>query len=140
MWILLIPPDLSVSAKFETSLFSTSPALSALWLIIRIFGTAVIVPILEELAFRGFMQPQIQAYIQNRVGAPRTVAIVAALALTSLAFGLMHSDWIAGTAAGVLYGLLRLWSGKVGDAILAHAVTNFVLAMYALLFGYWSYF
>jgi CAAX prenyl protease-like protein len=98
------------------------------------------VPILEELAFRGFMQPQIQSYVQNSLGVPRTAAIVAGLALTSLAFGLMHSDWIAGTAAGVLYGLVRLWRGKVGDAILAHAVTNFVLAMYVLFFGYWSYF
>jgi len=140
IWIVLIPPDLLVSTRFEASLFSVSPVVTALWLVFRIVGTTVMVPILEELAFRGFMQPQIQAYMQDKIGLPRIAGIIFALALTSLAFGLMHSDWIAGTVAGVFYGLLRLWRGKVGDAIVAHAVTNFVLAMYILFFGYWSYF
>ena len=140
VWIVLIPPDLMASSRFEASLFSVSPVLTALWLVFRILGTTVMVPILEELAFRGFMQPQIQAFFQDRLRVSRAAAIFFALALTSLAFGLMHSDWIAGTVAGIFYGLLRLWRGKVGDAIVAHGVTNFILAMYILFFGYWSYF
>lgn len=140
LWIMLIPPDLALSRQFELSLFSVSPAATVLWLLFRIIGTTVMVPILEELAFRGFMQPQMQSYAQNKIGLPRTLSIIFAISITSLAFGFMHSEWIAGTIAGVMYGLMRIWRGKVWDAIVAHATTNFVLAMYVLFFGYWSYF
>ena len=140
VWIILIPPDLELGTQFETSLFSASPVITVLWLLFRIVGTSVMVPILEELAFRGFMQPQLQSYAHDKLDLPRIASIFFAIALTSLAFGLMHSEWIAGSIAGVFYGLLRAWRNRVGDAIVAHAVTNFILAMYVLLSGYWSYF
>lgn len=139
-WITMIPHDPIVSDKFETSLFGVPPLATILWLLFRVIGTTLMVPILEELAFRGFMQPQIQEYVQDKFVLSKTLSFIFSLTITSLAFGLMHSEWAAGTVAGICYGLLRQWRGKVGDAVIAHGFTNFLLAIYVLIFGYWSYF
>jgi len=43
-----------------------------------------------------------------------------------------------GVAAGVMYGLLLRRTGRMGDAVVAHAVTNALLAGYVLIFGQWQ--
>jgi membrane protease YdiL (CAAX protease family) len=53
---------------------------------------------------------------------------------------MMHVDVLAGTLAGVGFGLLVLQSGRVGNAIIAHAVTNLLLAITAFVTGQWSLF
>ncbi|MGB3622163.1 MAG: CPBP family glutamic-type intramembrane protease, partial [Ketobacter sp.] len=57
---------------------------------------------------------------------------------SSLAFGALHGAWIAGTVAGVVYALVRIRTRHVGDAILAHAITNGLLCAYAAMTGEWS--
>jgi membrane protease YdiL (CAAX protease family) len=57
---------------------------------------------------------------------------------SSLVFGLLHGErWPAGTAAGVLYALTLRLRGRLGDAILAHGVTNALLAVWVLAFQKW---
>jgi membrane protease YdiL (CAAX protease family) len=41
----------------------------------------------------------------------------------------MHHDVVAGAAVGILYGLAARRRGRLGDAVLAHAVTNALLAV-----------
>ena len=69
------------------------------------------------------------------------------LVLTSLLFALLHgfvpdsdqpfSEWLAliGVYAwsGVGFGLLYLWSGRLGAAMVAHAVTNLMYGGLVLL-------
>ena len=63
-----------------------------------------------------------------------------ALAVSSIAFGLMHGDrWLAGTAAGAIYAFAFLRRGRLGDAIAAHATTNALLAGWVLLGGNWKF-
>ena len=45
---------------------------------------------------------------------------------------------IAGTIAGVAYGLMAARRGQLGDAIVAHATTNAMLAAWVLAMGAWS--
>jgi len=62
-----------------------------------------------------------------------------ALLISSMAFGALHgSRWIAGTLAGLLYGFAAIRKGKLGDAVVAHAVTNAILAAYVLIFNQWQ--
>ena len=44
----------------------------------------------------------------------------------------MHHNVAAGAAVGVLYGIAARRHGQLGDAVLAHAVTNALLAATAL--------
>jgi membrane protease YdiL (CAAX protease family) len=41
----------------------------------------------------------------------------------------MHHDVLAGAAVGLLYSLAARRRGQLGDAVLAHGVTNALLAL-----------
>jgi CAAX prenyl protease-like protein len=62
-----------------------------------------------------------------------------ALLGSSIAFGALHGDrWISGTVAGLLYGFAAAHRGKLGDAVIAHAATNALLAVYVLFCNQWQ--
>jgi exosortase E/protease (VPEID-CTERM system) len=136
LWIVLIEPPAGgispIAAEFET----LTPASRVLWLIGRVFGLVVIAPITEELAFRGYLLRRLQAGDFSHV--PGTQWTVPAVLISSLLFGAIHADLIAGTAAGLLFAFAMLHRGKVVDAITAHVVANAVLAVVGLARGaYW---
>ena len=58
----------------------------------------------------------------------------------SLVFALLHGGrWSAGAGAGLIYGLVFVRKGRIADCILAHAVTNALLAAMVTLGGAWQY-
>jgi CAAX prenyl protease-like protein len=58
--------------------------------------------------------------------------------VSSVIFGLLHGDrWIAGTCAGALHAAVLLRRGKLGDAVVAHAFTNALLAGWVVARGAW---
>jgi CAAX prenyl protease-like protein len=62
-----------------------------------------------------------------------------ALLVSSAVFGILHgSRWLAGIVAGVIFGLLLIRRGRMGDAVVAHASANLLIAAYVLLFHDWS--
>jgi CAAX prenyl protease-like protein len=59
--------------------------------------------------------------------------------LSSLVFGLMHGhQWLLGLVAGLAYALLLRRRGRMGDAVMAHAVSNLLLAAWVLARGDWG--
>lgn len=106
------------------------------WLAFRVLGAVLTVPIAEELAFRGFLIRRIISADFESIES-RTFTYSAVL-LSSVAFGLLHGDhWLAGIVAGVLYSSAFLWRGRIGDAVVAHAVTNALIAAWVLFGGAW---
>src|SRR4029077_11911062 len=101
----------------------------------RIVGAVVIVPLVEELAFRGYLARRLTGADWESVSL-RAISWPALLA-SSVLFGLLHRDVIAGTAAGVLSARRARRRGQLGDAVLAHAVTNALLAITVLVTGRW---
>jgi len=62
-----------------------------------------------------------------------------ALAISAVAFGAMHGNmWFAGIAAGLAYGSIAKSTGKLGEAVAAHATTNALIAAQVLLAGEWQ--
>jgi exosortase E/protease (VPEID-CTERM system) len=97
------------------------------WLVSRVIGAGVAVPVAEELAFRGFLLRRFQSDDFEHVR-HQSVSWLAIL-FSSAAFGVLHGDrWLAGTVAGILYALAYLRRGSMGDAVAAHATTNALLA------------
>ena len=106
------------------------------WLTLRVLGAVVTVPIAEELAFRGFL---IRRLISSDFQSldPKTWSYFSVLA-SSVVFGVMHGDrWAAGIAAGIIYSAVFLARGRIGDAVVAHATTNALLAIWVLARGAW---
>ena len=137
LWIALVPEDAAKGAAFEETLFSAPLWIAGSWLLARILGSVVVVPLAEELAFRGFGMKAAITFMKGRLPAPWPA--VGALLGTSLAYGAVHGDMLAATAVGLVYGSLRLLTGRSWDAVIAHAVTNTLLALHVLLFSAWSY-
>jgi CAAX prenyl protease-like protein len=63
-----------------------------------------------------------------------------AFLVTSAFFGLSHTDhWVQGVICGMAYQWLVLRKGRLGDAMLAHAVTNLIISGYVIVTGRWEF-
>ncbi len=117
-------------------LASWPPAAVFSWVALRLVGSIAIAPLVEELAFRGFLLRRIVAADFVRV---RYADITALAVLTSsVAFGALHDRWLAGSLAGIAYAFVVWRTGQLRDAVIAHAVTNALIAVVVLAFGKWA--
>jgi exosortase E/protease (VPEID-CTERM system) len=118
-------------------LAGADPRIRVIWIVFRVLGAIVTVPVAEELALRGFLLRRFIAVDFESVSY-RAFTLFSFVA-SSFIFGLLHGDkWIAGTAAGLLYALASLRKGRLGEAVSAHATTNSLLAIYVLTFHKWN--
>ncbi|MBI5070613.1 MAG: exosortase E/protease, VPEID-CTERM system [Deltaproteobacteria bacterium] len=104
------------------------------WIAVRLLGSTLVIPVAEELAFRGFLLSWLAPHGE---GSGRDFGLPAAL-LSSLAFGALHAGWWQGTLAGLAFALALRLRGRLGDAILAHMVANGVVALAVLAGGRWD--
>jgi len=116
-------------------LTGADPRLRAAWLGFRVVGSVILIPIVEELAFRGFLQRRLIAADFSEVPQQRFSWL--SLVGSAIAFGGLHQAWIAGTMAGLAYSLATYRRGRLTDAVLAHATTNALIAIAVLGFGQW---
>ena len=103
---------------------------------VRLAGSCLLIPVIEELAFRGFLLRWLASPEPGR--APPRTWTWQAVALSSLAFGAIHAHFVLGTVAGVAFAVSSLRRGRLADAVLAHAVANGVIAGAVLLGGRWD--
>jgi CAAX prenyl protease-like protein len=109
------------------------------WVLVafRIAGAALVVPVMEELFWRSFLQRWVQqsdflALDPARIG-------VKALLIASALFAVEHVQWFAGLIAGLAYGWLYIRTRNLWAPIVAHAVTNGGLGAYVVATGRWSF-
>jgi exosortase E/protease (VPEID-CTERM system) len=134
IWMAL---DRSGPGPMPRELAAASPASRFAWLALRAIGATVTVPIAEELAFRGFLLRRFISPDFETVSF-RTFSWFA-LAASSVLFGLLHGQrWIAGTIAGLIFALVVTRRGRFGNAVIAHATANALIAVAVLMFHYWD--
>lgn len=136
VWIMLVPTSSGADKEFAAELFSVSPVFAGSWLLFRFFGATITVPIIEELAFRGYLLAKLVNTHFESVK-PGQFTWLSFLA-SSLLFGLLHGDWFAGTLAGLFYAFALYQRGELLDSVVAHMTTNFLLAIYVASTGHWS--
>lgn len=115
---------------FANPLSGTTKSPDAFWMIMRIIGTIALVPIIEELFFRG--------YILKRLNTGGLLMMILALSVSSGLFALLHGKWILAAFAGVVLGGIYLRRNRVTDAIQAHASANGLIAIWAFATGNWA--
>jgi exosortase E/protease (VPEID-CTERM system) len=106
------------------------------WIACRLIGTVVIVPIIEELAFRGYLQRRFTSpdFTSVPIGAWHWLPVLASAAV----FGALHGNWIAGILAGVAFSYAVTRRGRLSDAMIAHGVANLLLSVWVLGLGRWD--
>jgi exosortase E/protease (VPEID-CTERM system) len=127
------------SAKSMPQELAEQPALQrSWWIATRALLAIVIVPVVEELAFRGFLMRRLQT-AQFSTLRMQSVGL-RALLLSSILFGLSHgSYWLPGILAGLAFGAVALRTGRIGEAIAAHVTANALLTILVLAFDEWQY-
>jgi exosortase E/protease (VPEID-CTERM system) len=139
--LLWIVPDVLFHAhkgEMPAALATAPSLLRTSWIVLRVLAAVVTVPLSEELAFRGFLLRRLVSADFESV--PFRGVHWVALGLSSGVFGLLHGGrWLTGIVAGVLFGLVQARRGRIGDAVVAHGVSNTLLAAGVLLSGQWQY-
>jgi len=126
----------SSNAAFAAGLHGLPIAAAAGWMLFRLAGAVITVPIAEELAFRGYLLRKLIAPDFETVALERFTWL--SFLGSSVLFGLLHQDWIAGSAAGMIFAVAMYRKGRLSDAIAAHATANALLALYVIATGSWS--
>ena len=137
LWIAISAwtnPQLVTGPPEELELMA--PPLAVAWIAARALGSVVTVPIVEELAFRGFLLRRLIGSDFTKI--PYDRWHWPPVLISSLAFAAVHQQWIGGFAAGVLYAYAQKRRGLLSDAIVAHAVTNTLITVEVLVAGHWS--
>jgi exosortase E/protease (VPEID-CTERM system) len=135
-WILLAPAAGAAPGATAAALATMAPGWAALWILFRLAGAVVTVPLAEEIAFRGYLARRLMARDFERVPLER-LSWLAVLG-SAFAFGMLHDRIVAGTLAGIAYGIVARRRGSLVDAVVAHATTNALLAVWVLWTGNWS--
>jgi uncharacterized protein len=118
---------------------SIPPAsLTPLMLTLRTARAALLVPILEELFWRGWLPRWIQ---DSRIDlVPLGQYTPLAFWATALLFAAEHGPfWEVGLLTGIVYNWWMRRTRSLGDLILVHAVTNLALSFFVISTRNWAF-
>jgi len=117
--------------------FSENAALAWLMIVTRILGSTLVVPPLEEVFYRSFLYRYIVR--PDFLSVPLNRFFPLPFLATSAVFGFSHFQWLAGILCGMAYQWLVLRKNRLGDAMTAHAITNFLLGIWVVWRGAWQF-
>ncbi len=104
---------------------------------IRLFGAAVVVPVMEELFWRSFLIRWIVNQDFEKVAFGTFT--LGSFAWTVVLFGVEHNLWLAGMMAGVAYNCLWYQTRRLWPCVVAHATTNLLLGIHVLVTQEWQW-
>jgi len=109
------------------------------FILFRSIGCVLLVPVLEELFWRGWLTRWlIDGNDFRRV--PLGAYTTASFWIGSVMFASEHGPfWDVGLIAGIAYNSWMCRTRSLADCMLAHAVTNGCLSIYVLAAGQWQY-
>lgn len=108
--------------------------------LMRFLRLAIIVPLLEEIFWRGFLMRYLinEDFTKVRFGTYRPIPFFA----VAVFFMFEHTwpdDYAAAFITGVLFNLVAVKTGSLSACVLAHAVTNFGLGLYIMTTKQWGF-
>jgi len=107
----------------------------AFW--VHMFGTTVIIAIIEEFFYRGFLYRWMQGSPFYKLDAGKLHWPM--LWLISLFFSVSHFEVGAAIICGLAYGLLYIKTRDIWAPIIAHGTTNFVLGLYVIKYNAYQF-
>jgi CAAX prenyl protease-like protein len=128
----------SITGTVKTSI-PPSELADPLVVILRVVRAALLVPILEELFWRGWLPRWIVNSDWQKV--PLGTFNVLAFVATALLFAIEHGPfWEVGLLCGFIYNWWMWKTKSLGDIVLVHAVTNAALSGFVMVtkqYAYW---
>ena len=113
-------------------------ALAPVLIAFRWIGAALVVPVVEELFWRGFLMRWL---IQDRFYLiPLGRYTHTSFIVTTAFFSSIHGpEWALAVPAGLLFGFWFVRTRSLGDVIAAHAICNALLGTWVIWRGAWNF-
>ena len=124
---------------FDPEVFAKGSTLYWLTVLLRFLRLVVVVPLVEEIFWRGFLLRYLisEKFTTVTIG---TFSWVSFLVVT-IAFGFTHSraDWIAAFLCGALYNLVAYRTRSLASCVVTHALTNLLLGVWIMQTRQWGF-
>src|SRR4051812_26611373 len=124
---------------FDPDVFNGRPPLFWANLAARFLRLVIVVPLLEEIFWRGFFL----RYLVNERFTAVAVGTFSWLsfAVVTLAFAVGHlrADWVAALITGALYNVVAYRTKSLSSCVVAHALTNLLLGIWIMRTGQWGF-
>lgn len=117
--------------------FGDGSALAWVFIAVRILGSSLVVPPLEEVFYRSFLYRYIVK--TDFLSVPLKQFAWLPFLMTAAVFGSAHREWLAGILCAMAYQWLVIRKQQLGDAMTAHAITNFLLGVWVVWKGDWKF-
>lgn len=124
---------------FDPNVFARQPPLYWATILLRFLRLVVVVPLVEEIFWRGFL---LRYFInENFEQVPFGTFSSLSFAVVTIGFTLSHStpDWPAAAVTGALYNLVAYRTRTLSSCVLTHAITNLALGLWILRTGQWGF-
>jgi CAAX prenyl protease-like protein len=124
---------------FNPDLLASQPGFYWATVILRFLRLVVVVPLVEEIFWRGFLLRYLidEKFDQVPFGTFRWVSFLA----VTLAFTLSHSmpDWPAALLTGALYNWVAYRTKSLSTCVVTHALTNGLLGLWIMWTKQWGF-
>jgi CAAX prenyl protease-like protein len=124
---------------FDPMVFAGDPAAYWMTVLARFARLVIVVPLIEEIFWRGFLQRYLieERFETVPIGKYTHVSFWGVV----LGFMFIHApaDYPAAAITGALYGWLTVKTKTMLAPIVAHAVTNLVLGIYIMKTAQWGF-
>ena len=131
-------PHLGARIGFNPFESLERPGVAAAFVVVRLYGLCVLVPVMEELFWRSFLLRYLTT-TEHFESMPVGAFSWSAFWLVAVVFGVAHPEWLPAVLTACAYALLLRQTRSLFAVVVAHAVTNGALAVYVLLSHNWQY-
>jgi CAAX prenyl protease-like protein len=134
----LVPPLPLTGKRAEYNPFDAIASDSArtAFIGVRLFGMALLVPVMEELLWRSWLLRLVVREDFKRV--PIGTFTWASCLISAGVFALTHPEWLSAFLCGLAYNFVLYRTKNLWACIVAHATTNLALGVYVLTTGTWK--
>lgn len=144
VFILWISPQAffrfsSRTVGFNPTIFADQELLYWVTVSFRFLRLVVVVPLVEEIFWRGFLLRFLINENFERV--PFGKFSWLSFAIVTLAFGFSHpsADWPAALVTGALYNWVAYRTKSLSTCVCTHAITNLLLGLWIMKTGQWGF-
>jgi CAAX prenyl protease-like protein len=143
VFVIWISPQAFFGAAPRTSGYNpeifAEPPLYWTNVALRFLRLVIVVPLIEEIFWRGFLLRYLISNDFARV--PFGSFSWFSFAVVSIAFMSTHAfpDWPAALICGALYNCVAYWTKSLASCVIAHALTNLLLGVWIMQTRQWGF-
>jgi len=106
------------------------------FVVVRLLGLSVLVPLVEEIFWRGFLLRWVISpdWQDQKIG----VFTMKSFLWVTFLFTLAHPEWLAAAVYCSLLNILLYWRRDLWNCIVAHGTSNLILGVYVISSGTWE--